>query len=201
MGIKELGLSDALFTKAQQRVLSVLFGQPDRSYYGNEIVRLAGVGVGAVMRELDKLASSGLVIVTRIGNQKHYQANPASPVFDELRGIVLKTFGVADVLRQALLPLVDRIQVAFIFGSVAKGQDTSRSDIDLMIISSDIAYPDIFSTLAEAEKQLGRPVNPTIYSREELNTKLASGNDFLNRVLEQPKIFLMGSDDDIRQPG
>jgi predicted nucleotidyltransferase len=201
MGFKELGLSDVLFTKAQQRVLSVLFGQPDRSYYGNEIVRLAGVGVGAVMRELDKLASSGLVTVTRIGNQKHYQANPASPVFDELRGIVLKTFGVADVLRQALLPLVDRIQAAFIFGSVAKGQDTSRSDIDLMIISGDIAYPDMFSILAEAENQLGRPVNPTIYSREELNTKLASGNDFLNRVLEQPKIFLMGSDDDIRSPG
>lgn len=200
MGINDVSLSEALFTKVQQRVLAVLFGHSDRPFYGNEIIRLAGVGVGAVTRELDKLVKSGLVTVSRTGNQKHYQANQQSPIFTELRGIVLKTFGVADVLKLALLPFANKIQVAFIYGSVAKGQDTAKSDIDLMIVSDNLAYPDLFSVLHDAEKQLGRPVNPTIYTQEELNKRLIAGNDFINRVLDQSKIFIMGTDDDIRQP-
>lgn len=201
MGTFNASLAEALFTKVQQRVLSLLFGQPDRTYYGNEIVRLAGVGVGAAMRELNKLVSSGLVIVSRTGNQKHYQANPASPIFNELRSIVLKTFGVTDVLRHILLPFAIRIQVAFIFGSVAKGQDTAKSDIDLMIVSDDLAYPDLFAVLAEAEKDLGRPVNPTIYTPEEMSKRLHDGNDFIRRILEQPKIFILGTDRDIQPSG
>ena len=201
MRIIGAGLSDTLFTKVQQRVLSVIFGQPDRAFYGNEIIRLADVGVGAVMRELERLVASGLVMVTRSGNQKHYQANPDSPIFSELRSLVLKTFGVADVLRQALLPFADRIQVAFVYGSVAKGQDSASSDIDLMIVSGDLAYPDMFAALTEAEKQIGRTVNPTIYTQEELNKRLTDGNDFITRVLDQPKIFIVGTDNDIRQPG
>lgn len=201
MGTKESSLSDALFTKVQQRVLSIIFGQPDRAFYGNEIIRLAGVGIGAVTRELEKLVTSGLITVSRTGNQKHYQANPASLIFAELRSIILKTFGVADVLRHALLPFADRIQVAFIYGSVAKEHDTSRSDIDLMVVSDDLGFPDLFSVLTEAEEQLGRRVNPTIYTRVELNKRLADGNDFIRRVLEQPKIFVMGTDNDIRKPG
>jgi predicted nucleotidyltransferase len=201
MGIKVAGLSDTLFTKVQQRVLSIIFGQPDRAFYGNEIIRLAGVGIGAVTRELEKLVSSGLITVSRTGNQKHYQANPSSLIFSELRSIILKTFGVADVLRLALLPFADRIQAAFVYGSVAKGQDTARSDIDLMVVSDDIGFSDIFSVLTEAEKQLGRTVNPTIYTRLEWSRRLAEGNDFINRVLQQPKIFVMGTDSDISQPG
>ena len=201
MGINEISLSNALFSKVQQRVLSIIFGQPDRTFYGNEVIRLADVGTGAVTRELDKLVTAGLIKVSRTGNLKNYQANPASPIYAELRSIVLKTFGVADVLRHALLSFEDRIEVAFIYGSVAKGQDTAESDIDLMIVSDSLAFPDLFSVLPEVEKQLGRPVNPTIYTREELNKRLANGNDFISRVLEQPKIFVMGTDDDIRQPG
>lgn len=201
MRTMQTGLSTPLFTKVQQRVLSLLFGQPDRAFFGNEIIRLAGVGVGAVMRELEKLVASGLVNVSRTGNQKHYQANQSSPIFSELRSIVLKTFGVADILRQALLPFADRIRVAFVYGSVAKGQDTAKSDIDLMLVSNDLAYPDLFSVLSEVEKQIRRPVNPTIYTQEELNKRMAAGNDFITRVLDQPKIFVIGSDNDIRQSG
>lgn len=200
MGMNAINASDVLFTKVQQRVMALLFGQPDRSFYGNEIVRTAGVGVGAAVRELDKLAVAGLVNVSRIGNQKHYQANPASPIFDELRSIILKTFGVGDVLRQTLMPIASNIQIAFIFGSIAKRQDTARSDIDLMVISDDLGYAELFPLLSEAEKSLGRPVNPTIYTQKEFAGKLASGSNFLERIMEQPKIFLIGSESDLRTP-
>ncbi len=201
MGIINSGLTNALFTKVQQRVLSIIFGQPDRTFFGNEIIRLANVGTGAVTRELEKLVTSGLITVSRTGNQKHYQANPSSPIFSDLRGIILKTFGLADILRQALLPFANRIQIAFVYGSVAKGQDTAKSDIDLMLVSDDLTYPDLFSVLSEAEKLLGRPINPTIYTRVELSKRMNEGNDFIKRILEQPKIFVIGSDDGIRQPG
>lgn len=199
MGTLNISIADALFTKVQQRVLSILYSQPDRTFFGNEIVRIADVGVGAVRRELDKLTSSGLVSVSRIGNQKHYQANKKSPIFLELRGIIIKTFGVADVLRKMLLPFADRIQAAFIYGSVARGQDSAKSDIDLMLISDGVAYPDLFALLGQAEQQLGRTVNPTLYTQDELSKKLSAGNDFISRILEQPKIYIIGVGDDISQ--
>jgi predicted nucleotidyltransferase len=198
MGIKRKGLSDALFTGTQRRVLGLLFGSPDRSYYVNEILRFAGVGIGAVQRELASLDAAGLVNVTRIGNQKHYQANRQSPIFEELRGIVIKTFGVADVLRPALAPLAGRVHAAFIYGSVAKGTDTASIDIDVMVVGDGISYPDIIGTFEKSEKMLGRAINPTLYNREELQRKLAAGNAFLNRVLKQPRIFLIGSDDELK---
>lgn len=191
------GLGEALFTKTQQKVLGLLFGSPDRSFYANEIVRLANVGTGAVQRELEKLSSRGLLTATRIGNQKHYQANAASPIFEELRGIVRKTFGLAGLLSEALSPLADRIDVAFVFGSAAAGTDTARSDIDLFIIGREITYANTMSALADAEHTLGRKVNPTLYTASELHSKLESGNAFLRRVLDQPKIFLIGSSGDI----
>lgn len=201
MGIISANLSDALFTKVQQRVLSIIFGHPDRTFFGNEIIRLAGVGTGAVTRELDKLVSSGLIMVIRTGNQKHYQANPSSPIYSELRGIVLKSFGVSDVLRQALIPFVGRIQVAFIYGSVAKGQDTAKSDIDLMVVSDEVGYPDLFTVLSSAEKDLGRQISPTIYTHADWEKRRVEGNDFLARIMEQPKIFILGTENDISQPG
>jgi len=197
MGIIVTNLSDALFTRVQQRVLSIIFGQPDRAFFGNEIIRHAGVGTGAVTRELDKLVSSGLITVIRTGNQKHYQANPSSPIFSELRGIVLKTFGVSDVLRQALSPFSERIRVAFIYGSIAKGQDTAKSDIDLMVISDELGFPDLFKILSDAEKSVGRQICPTIYTHAEWGKRLTGGNDFIARVLEQPKIFILGTENDI----
>jgi predicted nucleotidyltransferase len=200
MGINSIGLADALFSKVQQRVLGLLFVNADRSFYTNEIVRFVDSGIGVVQRELEKLSASGLVSVKKIGNQKHYQANRDAPIFDELRGIMLKTVGLADILRLALLPLADRIQVAFIYGSIAKGSDTVQSDIDVLIIGKELAYADVYGALNTSEAQLGRPVNPSIYSMQELQRKLADDNAFVSRVLEQPKIFLIGSADDLPKP-
>ncbi|HSA47158.1 MAG TPA: nucleotidyltransferase domain-containing protein [Candidatus Competibacteraceae bacterium] len=201
MGTKITGLADALFSKVQQRILSVLFGQPDRSFHGREIIRLAHSGVGAVQRELARLAAVELVTVVRIGNQKHYQANRAAPIFNELRGIVLKTFGVAGVLRQALAGLADRIQLAFVFGSVARGEDTAGSDVDLLIVADALSYPEVYAALAAVEPQLGRPVNPTLYDEAEWRRKQAEGNAFVTRIGAQPKIWIVGTEDDLNSAG
>ncbi|MBU1187590.1 MAG: nucleotidyltransferase domain-containing protein [Gammaproteobacteria bacterium] len=192
-----VALADALFTKVQQRVLGLLFGNPERSFYANEIIALAQSGTGAVQRELARLQSSGLVTVQQIGRQKHYQANRASPVFEELRGLVMKTVGLADVLRAALAPLRDRIVAAFVFGSVAKGQDSAASDIDLMVVSDALSYADLFAALEPAVESLGRPVNPTVYTRAELKRRIDEDNAFIGRVLAQNKIWVIGSIDDI----
>jgi predicted nucleotidyltransferase len=187
-----VGLADALFTKVQQRVLGLLFGNPGRSFYANELIELAGSGTGAVQRELARLESSGLATVTRMGNQKHYQANPGSPVYAELRGLVLKTSGLVDVLRAALQPLKSGIENAFVYGSVAKQQDTADSDIDLMVISDTLSYAELFGALEDAAAQLGRTVNPTVYSRRELDKRLRSDNAFIKRVWSQPRLPVIG---------
>lgn len=197
MGINSIGLADALFSKAQQRVLGLLFVNTNRSFYTNEIVRFVDSGIGVVQRELEKLTASGLITTRKIGNQKHYQANRDTPIFEELRGIMLKTVGLSDILRAALLPLSDKIRVAFIYGSIAKGSDTANSDIDVFIVSDDLALADLFNVLSPCEAKLSRPVNPSIYSRLELQRKLTEENAFVSRVLQQPKIFLIGSADDL----
>jgi predicted nucleotidyltransferase len=193
-----VNLSDALFSTTQQRVLGLLFGQPDRSFYATEMIGLAGVGSGGVQRELARLAQSGLVTVRPVGNQKHYQANPDAPVYAELCGIVRKTFGMAEPLRLALTPLAGQIKCAFVYGSVAKRQDTASSDIDLMVISDRLGYADIFAALEVVGTQLGRTVNPTIYSPRELSKRIAKSEAFVTRVLAQPKLWLIGGDDDLR---
>ncbi len=188
-------LPDALFPKVRQRVLAVLFGMPDRSFYANEVITLARSGTGAVQRELAGLAAAGLLTVRRQGNQKHYQANASAPVFTELRGLVLKTMGLADVLLAALVPLAGQIDVAFVYGSVAKQQDTAHSDVDVLIVSPSLGYADVFGALEAASTTLGRKVNPTLYTPAELNKRLAKNNAFITRVLEQPKIWLIGNDE------
>jgi predicted nucleotidyltransferase len=190
-------LADALFTKGQQRVLGVLFGNPGRSFYANEIIALAGCGTGAVQRELARLEGAGLVTVTRVGKQKHYQANPATPVFAELRALVRKTSGLADVLRAALAPLSAEIRAAFVYGSVAKHEDTATSDIDLMVISGSLTYADLFTGLEDVSGRLGRRVNPTVYTPVELARRVRQGNAFVKRVLAQPKIWLIGGERDL----
>ena len=191
------GIADALFTKVQQRVLAVLFGNPGRSFYGNEVIALAGSGTGAVQRELARLEAAGLVTVTRVGKQKHFQANAAAPVFEELRGLVLKSSGLVDVLRAALAPLAPQIHAAFVYGSVAKGQDTAQSDIDLMVVSDSLSYADLFAALEEATQRLGRTVNPTVYSRKEIDKRVRAGNAFIKRVLVQPKLWVIGEEHDL----
>jgi predicted nucleotidyltransferase len=197
MGMNKTAFADALFSGLQRRVLGLLFGQPDRSFFGNELQRLTNAGRGALQRELEKLVSAELVTVTPIGNQKHYQANPSSPIFAELRGIVLKSVGMADVLRAALADVAGRIRVAFVYGSVAKGTDTALSDIDLMVVAENLGYTDLFEGLAVADAKLGRKVNPTLYTPEELAAKIGSENNFVLRVLEQPKIFVIGGEGEL----
>ena len=193
---RRIGMADALFSSTQSRVLALLFGQPDRSFYATELIRLAGAGSGAVQREMSRLEQSGLVTVKRIGTQKHYQANSDSPLFNEIRGIVQKTIGLAEPLRAALAPFAAEIIAAFVYGSVAKRQDTALSDIDLMVISDAITYPELFSALELIGRQLGRAVNPTVYTRKQFN-KRRSDTAFVKRVLSQPKVWVVGSDDDI----
>lgn len=191
------GLADALFSKTQQRVLGLLFGDPARSYYASEIVARARGGTGTVVRELARLEASGLVRVSRVGNQKHFQANPETPVFEELRNLVAKTVGLADPLRRALAPLSSRLTAAFVYGSVAKGTDTARSDIDLMVISDELTYGDVYPMLEAAGAELGRTVNPTLYTRDEFRRRLKTKNAFLTKVMALPKLWLIGSDDDL----
>ena len=183
-------IGDALFTKTQQRVLTLLYGQPDQSLYLNELVRLAQVGRGSVARELTKLTESGLVIMTRQGNQNHYQANRDNPIFHELVHIVQKTFGVSEVLTNALLPVADTLEQAFIYGSVAKGEAHAGSDIDLMLIGDNLSYSDIMELLAPAEQELQRTINPTLYSPDEFEKRIADNQSFVTRVMEQPRLEL-----------
>ena len=187
-------IAEVLFSGVQQRVLGLLFGQPERSFYANEIARLGKTGRGALQRELERMTSSGLITVTAIGKQKHYQANKSSPIFNELRGITLKTFGLADVLRLALADHAAAIRMAFIFGSVAKGADTAASDIDVMVVADGLSYSVLFEALMPAEQTLGRKLSPTLYSPEDFAKKLAGDNHFLTRVITQPKIFLLGDE-------
>lgn len=199
MGISKTPVSsstaDALFPKVRQRVLAVLFGAPDRSFYTNEVIGLAQSGAGAVQRELADLAAAGLLTVRKQGNQKHFQANAASPVFAELRGLVLKTMGLAGVLRAALAPLAPQIERAFVFGSIAKQQDTATSDVDLLVVSDTLGYGELFGALEIAGQTLGRTINPALYTAADFRARLRGDNAFINRVMQQPKIWLIGQEE------
>jgi predicted nucleotidyltransferase len=188
-------IADALFSKVRQRVLAVLFGAPDRSFYTNEVIGLAQSGAGAVQRELADLAAAGLLSVRKQGNQKHFQANAASPVFAELRSLVLKTSGLADVLRTALLPIAPQIAVAFVFGSMAKQQDTAASDVDLLVVSDTLGYGDVFGALEAASQTLARTINPALYTVVDFKARQLGDNGFINRVMQQPKIWLIGQEE------
>jgi len=190
-------LADAIFTRTQQRVLGILFGQPDRSFYASELIRRTGSGSGAAQRELARLEKSGLVTTRRAGHQKHYQANAESPLFSELRSIVLKTVGLAEPLRSALSSIASGIQAAFVYGSVAKERDRSESDVDIMVISDSLTYGEVFAALEPASRTLGRPINPTVYTSTEFSRRVKGKNAFVTRILEQPKIWVIGSEHDL----
>lgn len=192
-------IGDALFTKTQQRVLSLLYGKPDKSFYTNEIVRWADMGRGTIRRELERLVSAGLLLMTRVGNQHHYQANSNNPAYNELLGIVRKTFGIADVIRTALVSVDNQIDMSFIYGSIAKGEDTASSDIDLLVISDSLEYIDLVTVLSGAEQLLGRPINPSIYTMSQIKSKLHEKNSFLIRIMEQLKLWVKGCEDDVRK--
>jgi predicted nucleotidyltransferase len=193
-------LADALFPKVRQRVLAVLFGTPDRSYYANEVIALAQSGTGAVQRELADLSAAGLLTVRKQGNQKHYQANASAPVFAELRSLVLKTMGLADVVRTALAPLAEQIDAAFIYGSVARQQDTAHSDVDVMVVSHSLGYGEVFGALEGATASLGRKINPTLYTPADWAKRVHNDNAFVTRVWQQPKIWLIGGEEKLHAP-
>jgi predicted nucleotidyltransferase len=190
------GLADALFTTTQQRVLGALYGQPQRSFTVSELIASTRAGSGAVQRELAKLVASGLLTMQPIGNQKRYQANPAAPIHDELVGMIQKTVGLAEPLREALQPLASKIAAAFVFGSIAKRSDTARSDIDLMVVG-DVAFAEVVNAVYPRQERLGREVNPVVMTAKEFH-KRARDSGFITRVLDQPKIWLIGGEDDLR---
>lgn len=188
-----VSIAEALFTRTQARVLGVLFAHPHKSFFLNEILKLTTGGSGAVRRELDRLVGAGLVTRRSVGNQVHFQADSSSMVFEELRGLVMKTVGVGEVLRQALTPRAGDITSAFIFGSVAASTDHAGSDIDLMLVSDTLGYSDVLALLEPFLQTLGRPVNPVLYTREQFARKQRDGK-FLQRVMQQPRIQLIGKE-------
>jgi predicted nucleotidyltransferase len=190
-------LADALLTKTQQRILGALFGQPERSFYASELIRDARTGSGAAQRELAKLEDSGLLVTRRIGNQKHYQANAASPLFLDLRNIVMKTVGLVEPLRQALKPIESEISKAFVYGSVAKGLDQATSDIDLMVVSDTLSYGEVFGALDKVSRMLGRTVNPTVYTEAEFSRRSSGDSAFVTRVIQGPKVWVIGAGDGV----
>lgn len=191
-------LGDALFTGTRKWLLGALFGNPARSFYARELIGLAASGSGAIQRELGRLTQSGLVTMHPIGNQKHYRANPESPVFAELCALTRKTFGLADPLREALEPLASRISAAFVYGSVARHEDTASSDIDLMVIANKLSYGELLEALEPLTRTIGRRVNPTVLTQRDWAKRLATRSAFATRVMAQPRIWIAGSEDEFR---
>ena len=189
---KNRSLIDALFSSVRKKVLGVLFGNPGRSFFFNEIVALVNSGTGAVQRELERLSDSGLVTISQVGNQKHYQANPDSPIFEELCSLIRKTVGLVEPLKDALNSCREKLQLALVFGSVAKESDNAYSDVDLLIVSDEMTLEDVYVLLSDVEKELARKINPTIYTKAEFETRLQSKNSFLMRVLKGKTILLVG---------
>jgi len=190
--------ASVLFGKTRRAVLSLLYGHPERDFYLREIVRAAGTGVGAVQRELRLLTEAAIVRRRARGNQVYFQANPECPVFPELKGLVLKTAGLADVLRAALAPLAERIRAAFVYGSFARGEEGRGSDVDLLVVG-DVTFTELVSALGPAQEALGREVNPTVYPPREFRKKLSAGHRFLENVQKEPKVFLVGDERELER--
>jgi uncharacterized protein len=189
-------LSNILFGKSRQAILSLLYSHVDEAFYLRQIVRTTGIGLGPAQRELKQLLDAGIVIRNVEGKQVYYRANKKSPIFNELRNIVMKTFGAADVIRQSLETLADKIRVAFIFGSVARSTDGRASDIDLIIIGK-VTFGDAVSSLSQAEEILEREINPVVYSVAEFKKRVAEKHFFIIDVLEGDKIFIIGDEDEL----
>jgi predicted nucleotidyltransferase len=192
-------LANFLFGAYRRDALALLLMHPDDSYHVREIARLTGRPANTLYRELGALAEAGLLRRRAQGNQVHYCANPACPIYEELRGIFRKTAGIADVLREALAPLSAKIKFAFVYGSIATGTERALSDVDVMIVGG-LKFTDAVGALAAAEESLRREVNPHVYGVREFNANLAAREPFLTRVVKGPKIYLMGNADDIGKP-
>jgi len=186
-----------LFGATRQGVLQTLFLHPDQRFYQHQIIQKIGHGSGAVQRELRQLTSAGILSRTVEGHQTYYQANRGCPFYEELRGLIRKTFGVGQVLQAALQPIAPLVRLAFVYGSVAGGRETASSDIDLMLVGDGISLDAVIAALAGAQREIGREVNPTVYREEEFCRKLAAGHHFLSSVVRGPKIFLIGDETEL----
>ncbi len=187
-----MSIASALFSDSQSRVYRWLFGQPERDFHLSELRRLTGLGSASLQRELNRLATAGLVRSERVGNLRRFRANPQSPVYSELITLTRKTLGAEPLLREALRPLAPNLQAAWIYGSVAKQTDTAQSDIDVMLIGDNLLLGKILELLLPVEAQLGRKINPIYYTPEEFQRRRAEADSFVNRVLAQPVIPLIG---------
>lgn len=187
-----MSIATALFTDSQIRIFRWLFGQPSREFHLSELRRLSGLGSASLQRELKRLTDAGLVRSERVGNLRRFRANPQSPVFSELAGLTRKTLGAEPLLREALLPLVPALKTAWIFGSVARQSDTAQSDIDVMLVGEDLHLARVLELLLPVEGQLGRKINPTCYTPAEFERRRAEPDSFVNRVLAQPVLPLIG---------
>lgn len=190
-------IADSLFTTTQRKVLELLYSHPEQSFFLNEILRKTGMGVATIKRELNRMLDAGIIKLQKIGNQHHYQANPNNPIYEELSSITRKTFGLASVIKDALKPIENKINKAFVFGSIASGKETANSDIDLMIIG-DVGFAKIISILHSTEKELAREINPKIYSIQEWNKLTNEKSEFIKEVLDKPKINIIGGENEFR---
>jgi predicted nucleotidyltransferase len=192
------GLAATLFGKARRAILSLLYGHADESFYLRQIARTTGVGLGPIQRELKQLTDAGIIQRSVRGRQVYYQANSKSPVFTELKSLITKTAGVSDTLRNILTPLIDRLNIVLIYGSIASGKETRDSDIDLLIIGK-VTFAEVVAELQLAQEQLGREINPTVYPVDEFTAKLAENHHFLRDVLGGPRIFLIGDENELKR--
>ncbi len=193
-----MSMKNALFTDSQAKVHSWIFGQPERFYHLSELRRLTGLSSASLQREINRLVDAGLASSKMQGNQRQISANRQSPLFKELRDLTRKVMGVAPMIQEALLPIEKKIEIAFVYGSVAKQSDTAESDIDVMLVGRDLTLSDILEHLLPAEEILCRKINPTYYTVHEFKKRLSDADSFVNKVLSQPTLQIFGNMDDIR---
>ena len=193
-----MSLKDAVFTDSQAKVYLWIYGQPERSYHLSELRRLTGLGSASLQREINRLVVAGLANSALKGNQRQISANRQSLLFKELSDLTRKVMGAAALLTEALLPIKRKIEVAFLYGSVAKQSDNAESDIDIMIVGSDLTLSELLDQLLPVEEMLCRKVNPTCYTVGEFKKRLSDTDSFVNKVLSQPIIQLFGNMDDFR---
>lgn len=196
---RKSSLLDALFSSTQQKVLTLFFAQPERKYTIKELIELADSGSGAVQREVERLALANLLTIERVGRQKFYKTNQAAPVFHEMSQLILKTSGIPNQIRVALSKVAAEIELAMIYGSVAKKSDTASSDIDLLVVSDTIDLAKLYEALAPVESAIGRPISPTLYTSSEVRERLSKKNAFLSKVLSGEKVILIGDENEIAQ--
>lgn len=191
-------LGTLFFGAYRRQVLASLLLHPDESFHLRELARVTNTQPGTLRRELAQLADAGVLSREQIGNLVRYKADTTCPIYDELRGILKKTAGVADVLRDSLAPLTDKIAVAFVYGSVASGAERRSSDIDVMVVGT-ASFEEVVRALHRSQKELRREVNPNVYRPAEFKKKVKGKDSFLSQLLAQPKLFVLGKENDLRQ--